>query len=122
MMHPDLQIVFDYFAEVEIAIIGSAAWNYDDANDIDVVFLADADFPLIVVQHELTYCGWDRKGVHVRRTLTPLWVEGVERPIQLSQLSSMKDFADHPYEVLLRDGTRLNPGKHFNKEYAVKQR
>ena len=121
-MHPDLQIVFDYFTEVDIAIIGSAAWNYESANDIDVIFLADADFPAIAAQHELTYCGWNRKGVHVRRTLTPLFIHNVLKPVQLSQLSSTREFADHPYETLLRDGTRLHPGKHFDKSTATKQR
>lgn len=132
-MHSELRAVFAFFQHVfpstPIAIHGSAVRDYAAARDIDVMVLADADYVYMCRQLGVKYSGWNvtrdasgfctpiPRGVqappnaeHLRRTVHPIHVEGVSKPVQLSQSSKHFSFADHPHALLLPSGKVLNPG------------
>ena len=113
-MHADLQRVFDFFTDDPVAIIGSAALDYDEAQDVDVLFLADdATWKAIMRRLHIRYSGWDHGGYHVRRA--NYRIPGVTKPVQLLSMSHLTTFADHPYAVLMRSGGILHVGERFEK-------
>lgn len=139
-MHPEISAVFAFFARkfpgLEVAIHGSALRDFDSARDIDVMVRADAPYPWLVGQLGLRYSGWDAPppdangcisyvrgsdrgvatgGVHLRRTVRPLHLEGVSKPVQLSQSSRVQAWSDHPHCLLLPSGETLNPGLFYAK-------
>lgn len=139
-MHPELATVFALFARklpnTPIAIHGSAVRDYANARDIDVLFLANADFPWIVGLFHTKYSGWNvvptgepgihrplKRGetapaqdiTHLRRTIYPIELEGVEKPVQLSQSSAVHTWTDHPHALLLPSGRVLNEGVYYGK-------
>lgn len=121
-----LRRVFDFFADEDIAIIGSATRDVDAANDIDVLFLSTRDFPQLAEQLGTTYNGWNQSGFHLRRI--NYQIPDIEKPVQLLWYSHISRFADHPHCVMLRDGTRLNDGVYWSdpnphvKRYQRNQR
>lgn len=116
-MRPELQRVFDHLADYECAIVGSSLREYDTANDIDVLCLAGQDFRTLAKALGVTYLGAFPSAItsgKVRR-LSSLAIEGVDKPLQVISDSSVATFDQWPHAVLLRDGRRLNAGKHYVK-------
>lgn len=137
-MHPELRLVFAFFdrkfPHTPVAIHGSALRHYASARDVDMLMLADADYPHLMGQLGLTYSGWNvtrdasgfctpvprgtppsRQWEHLRRTVKPLWIEGVSKPIQVSQSDKGIRFSDHKHALLLSNGTTLHPGVFHDK-------
>ena len=119
-MRPEHRAVFERFAEWEIAIVGSSLRDFDNAHDIDVLFLAGQDMRQLARELGLKYLGKFASPLtngDVRR-LSNTHVEGVSKPIQLISDSSAATFDQWPHAVLLRDGRMLNDGKHYVKPAA----
>ena len=113
--HPELTRLFEHFPGQDIAVVGSALRDYDTAGDIDVLVPASVDLPALAKHRKAKYSGWDLKdGSHLRQVT--LRLPGVSKRVQVVQNTTVKQFADWPHEVLLRDGRRLNPGKHYRKD------
>lgn len=116
-MHAQHRKVFEFFADYTVAIVGSSVRDFDHANDIDVLFLAQ-DFRELAKSCGVKYLGKFSSPLtkgDVRR-LSGLTIDGVATPVQCISDSSVTTFDQWPHEVLLRDGRRLNEGKHFDKE------
>lgn len=113
-MADDLDKVFEHFRDDNVAIVGSALKDPTTAKDIDVLVPADADYPALVKRLGATYNGWDlADGSHLRRA--NLTIPGIGKRVQLLQNRMVTQFSDWPHAVRLRDGSTLNPDKHFTK-------
>lgn len=139
LMHPELARTFAFFDHkfpgTPVAIGGSAVRDYDRARDIDVMVLAGADYPFMVGRLGTRYNGWNvlmgANGVHtpvndmavwpsdpiihLRRTIHPIWLEGVSKPVQLCQSDACLQFSDHPHALLLPNGSWVNKDCFYDK-------
>jgi hypothetical protein len=134
---------FDHkFPGTPVAIGGSAVRDYDRARDIDVMVLAGADYPFMVSRLGTRYNGWDvvlgadgivhtpvgkydrardtpswcgPRYLHLRRTIHPIWLEGVTKPVQLCQSDACLQFSDHPHALLLPNGSWVNKDCFYDK-------
>lgn len=112
-----LQRVFARFPDDEIVIIGSAAYDYNNAGDVDVLFLKADEFLNAVKRYRLKYNGWEGKDsqgrkAHIRRANYRL--RGI-KPIQLLHHSTVTKAEDHTYCYRCRDGEIYNLGRKFDK-------
>lgn len=119
-MRPEHRRVFDYFAEYPCAIVGSSLRDFNEARDVDLLFLAGTDFRRLAKEIGARYLGKFESPLtkgDVRR-LSNINVEGVRLPVQCISDSTVATFSDWPHAVLLRSGELLNAGKHFAKDAA----
>lgn len=137
-MHAEHRKVFDFFAwkfpGTDVAIHGSSLRDFATARDIDVAVLAAADYPFMVSRLNTRYSGWNvvrgadgicvpvKRGEtpagpieHLRRTIYPVILEGISKPIQLGQSDKCRQFADMVHAVLLPSGQLLNGSSFYSK-------
>lgn len=112
-MHSDHVAVFLHFAMYDVAIVGSSLQNMEKAKDIDVLFGAHEDFRQLARELGIGYRGgFDTPKGRVRQMRYQF---GDLKPLNLVQRSSVVKFSQWPHAVLLRDGTLINPGVHYDK-------
>lgn len=111
-MNEQLQKVFDTLEPFEVAIVGSSVKN-PDAKDIDIIFINLYEFEMACEMFESKWSGWDANYGHVSRA--NLKLDGIDKPVQFIHVGSVIAFEDHPYILLKRDGTILNPDKEYVK-------
>lgn len=115
-MSPTLQTVFDFFSEIPLGIIGSAVRYPDLARDIDTLTLISIDFEAVCKSHGIRRARrreWHRGPLHLK--VATFRIPGIRPRIQLSQVNLVAAFDDHPYAVLLRDGTLIHDGCWYAK-------
>lgn len=113
-MHPELQIVFDYLNEFDVAICGSSVKDYDAANDIDVMVPASVSLRHLCAELGIQYRGkWQQTPTKAIRRSRHFLIPGVNKAVQLCQNSEVERFGQHPFAVLTRSGEMLNPGVFF---------
>lgn len=110
-MDPRFQAVFDLFSGYEVGLVGSVTKDYEAAHDIDVLFTHGSHFDDACERFGLKSNSWDSGTGKIRRAN----LTNYDKPIQLLWVGSVKEFTDHPYMVILRDGEVLHPGKWYQK-------
>jgi len=112
-MHPDHERVFEVFAHYDIVIVGSSLRDFEAAKDIDVLFKASEDFRQLARELGTSYKGgWETPIGRMRQLVYRL---GELKPLNLIQCSSIDDFDRWRHAVLLRNGTMLHQGQHYEK-------
>lgn len=121
-MNPLLQTVFDFFPNLPLGIIGSAVRYPELARDIDTLTLISIDFDAVCKSHGIRRARrreWHRGPLHLK--VATFRIPGIRQRVQLSQVNLVAAFEDHPYAVLLRDGTLIHDGHWYAKPPTSKR-